>query len=175
MTDAIFEPSRRDILMVATGATAAAGAAATIWPLIAQMSPSASTTAAGAPIEIDLGPIEPGQSIQLFWRGIPVFVTHRAEQEIAAVRAVDVASLIDPQTDAARVKPGHEQWLVVNGTCTHLGCIPAYHEGDYGGWFCHCHGSQYDASGRVRRGPAPRNLALVPYEFLSDTKLQVGA
>ncbi len=167
------DPNRRDILMIATGAVATVGAAATAWPLIAQMSPTAATVAAGAPLVVDLSAIPVGGSIQVFWRGKPVFINHRSEQEIAAARADD--GVIDPQPDAERVKAGHEQWLVVNGICTHLGCIPANHEGDYGGWFCHCHGSQYDGSGRVRKGPAPKNLALVPYEFLSDTKLQIGA
>ena len=166
--------SRRDFLFVATGAAAAVGAASFVWPLIAQLNPDASTVAGGAPVEVDLAPIAPGQSIKVFWRGAPIFINHRTEQEIAAARAVDWKSLRDPQPDEARTKPGHEQWLVVNGICTHLGCIPAYHDGGYGGWLCHCHGSQYDSSGRIRQGPAPLNLALVPYEFLSDTKLRIG-
>jgi ubiquinol-cytochrome c reductase iron-sulfur subunit len=167
------QPNRRDILTIATGATAALGAAATAWPLIAQMSPSASTVAAGGPLVVDLTAIPAGGSIQVVWRGKPVFINHRTAQEIAAARADD--GVIDPQPDAERTTAGHEQWLVVSGICTHLGCIPANHEGDYGGWFCHCHGSQYDGSGRVRKGPAPKNLALVPTTFLSDTTLQIGA
>jgi ubiquinol-cytochrome c reductase iron-sulfur subunit len=168
-----MDPNCGDILTVATGATAALGAVSTIWPLIARMSPSASTVAAGAPRVVDLAAIPEGGAIQVFWRGVPVFINHRTAREIAAARADD--ELIDTQPDAERVKSGHEQWLVVNGTCAHLGCIPAYYEADHGGWFRHCHGSQYDSSGRVRKRPAPKNLALVPTTFLSDTRLQIGS
>lgn len=169
------EPTRRDILFVATGAFAAAGAAAATWPFVAQFTPDASIVAGAAPVELDLRPIAPGQSIKVFWRGAPIFVKHRTSEEIAAARNTDWQSLRDPEPDEARTKPGHEQWLVVNGICTHLGCIPNDHEGEYQGWLCHCHGSQYDSSGRIRKGPAPSNLALVPYEFINDTKLRIGA
>jgi ubiquinol-cytochrome c reductase iron-sulfur subunit len=168
------EPTRRDFLYIATGVVAAAGAAAAVWPLITQMNPDASTIAAGAPIEVDLAPIAAGQVIKVFWRGKPIFVSHRTPKEIEEARAVNVASLPDPQTDQSRVKPGHDQWLVLIGICTHLGCIPLAHQGDYDGWFCPCHGSQYDTSGRIRRGPAPLNLALPPYEFLTDSKIRIG-
>lgn len=168
------EPTRRDFLYIATGAVATAGGVATLVPLVAQMNPDASTVAAGAPIEIDLAPIAVGQSIKVFWRSQPIFINHRSQKEIDEARAVDVKSLRDPQTDQARIKAGHDQWLVVIGICTHLGCIPTVHEGDFDGWFCHCHGSQYDSSGRIRQGPAPLNLAIPPYTFLSDSRIRIG-
>jgi ubiquinol-cytochrome c reductase iron-sulfur subunit len=168
------DASRRDFLFIATGAVAAVGGAAAVWPFVSQMSPDASTVNAGAPVEIDLTPIAAGQSIKVFWRGAPIFINHRTEHEIASARNVDVKTLRDPQSDDARTKKGYEQWLVVKGICTHLGCIPNYHEGDFDGWFCHCHGSQYDSSGRVRKGPAPLNLELVPYDFVSSATLRIG-
>jgi ubiquinol-cytochrome c reductase iron-sulfur subunit len=168
------EPTRRDFLYIATGAVGAIGAAATLVPLIAQMNPDASTIAAGAPIEVDLGPVAEGQVIKVFWRGKPIFINHRTKKEIEEARGVNLASLPDPQPDTARVKQGHDQWQVLIGICTHLGCIPLAHQGDYHGYFCPCHGSQYDTSGRIRRGPAPANLPLPPYEFLSDTKIRIG-
>jgi ubiquinol-cytochrome c reductase iron-sulfur subunit len=166
------EPTRRDFLFVATGAVAAVGAAAALVPLIAQMNPDASTIAAGVPIEVDLAPIAVGQVIKVFWRGNPYFISHRTKKEIQEAEDVQLSSLPDPQPDSARVqKP---QWLVVSATCTHLGCIPLAHQGNYGGFFCPCHGSQYDTSGRIRQGPAPANLPVPPYHFLSDTKIQIG-
>src|SRR5258708_5253660 len=168
------EPTRRDFLFVATGAAAAVGGLATVWPLVSQMNPDASTIAAGAPVEVDLAPIAQGQVIKVFWRGKPIYISNRTRKEIDDARAVTVANLPDPQADDKRVKAGHDQWLLLIGICTHLGCIPLAHQGDYGGWFCPCHGSQYDTSGRIRRGPAPQNLALPPYEFLSDTKIRIG-
>ncbi len=166
--------TRRDFLYIATGAVGAVGAAATLVPLVAQMSPDASTIAAGAPIEVDLSPIGEGQVIKVFWRGKPIFVSHRTKKEIDEARSVDVASLPDPQPDQARVKQGHDQWLILIGICTHLGCIPLAHQGNYDGFFCPCHGSQYDSSGRIRQGPAPLNLAVPPYEFVSDSKIKIG-
>jgi ubiquinol-cytochrome c reductase iron-sulfur subunit len=168
------EPTRRDFLYIATGTVGAIGAAATLVPLIAQMNPDASTIAAGAPVEIDLAPIADGQIVKVFWRSKPIFIFHRTKKEIDEARKVDVSSLPDPQSDADRVKKGHDQWLVVIGICTHLGCIPLAHQGNYDGWFCPCHGSQYDTSGRIRQGPAPKNLYLPPYTFLSDTKIRIG-
>jgi ubiquinol-cytochrome c reductase iron-sulfur subunit len=168
------EPTRRDFLYIATATVGTIGAVVTLVPLVAQMNPDASTIAAGAPIEVDLSPISEGQVIKVFWRGKPIFISHRTQKEIEEARSVDVASLPDPQTDQARVKPGHDQWLVLIGICTHLGCIPIAHEGDYDGWFCPCHGSQYDSSGRIRRGPAPLNLAIPPYEFVSDSRIRIG-
>jgi ubiquinol-cytochrome c reductase iron-sulfur subunit len=168
------EPTRRDFLFVATGAVAAVGAAAAVVPLIVQMNPDASTIAAGVPIEVDLAPIAEGQVVKVFWRGNPYFISHRTKKEIDEAREVPLSSLPDPEPDADRVKKGHDQWLVVSGTCTHLGCIPLAHQGNYDGWFCPCHGSQYDSSGRIRQGPAPANLPVPPYHFVSDTKIQIG-
>jgi len=168
------EPTRRDFLYIATGTVAAVGAAAVAWPLITQMNPDASTIAAGVPIEVDLGPIAEGQVIKVFWRSKPIFISHRSKKEIEEAQKVDVASLKDPEPDSKRVKEGHDQWLVVIGICTHLGCIPLAHQGNYDGWFCPCHGSQYDSSGRIRQGPAPANLPVPPYAFVSDSKIRIG-
>ena len=128
----------------------------------------------GAPIQVDLAPIAEGQDIKVFWRGKPIYISHRTKKQIEEAQKVPLSSLPDPQPDSARVKAGHDQWLVVIGICTHLGCIPIAHEGNYDGFFCPCHGSQYDSSGRIRQGPAPANLAVPPYAFLSDTKIQIG-
>jgi len=166
--------SRRDFLFVATGAVAAVGAVATVWPLVAQMNPDASTIAAGAPIDVDLAPIATGQAIKVFWRSKPIYIMHRTPKQIEEARSVAVSSLPDPQSDQQRVKDGHDQWLVVIGICTHLGCIPIAFEGNYDGFFCPCHGSQYDSSGRIRQGPAPLNLAVPPYAFIADTKIKIG-
>jgi ubiquinol-cytochrome c reductase iron-sulfur subunit len=168
------ETTRRDFLFVATGAAAAVGGLTTLWPFISQMNPDASTIAAGAPIEVDLSPIAVGQDIKVFWRGKPIYISHRTKKQIEEARDVPLSSLPDPQPDQARVKEGHDQWLVVIGICTHLGCIPIAHEGKYDGFFCPCHGSQYDTSGRIRQGPAPANLVVPPYQFVSDTKIQIG-
>jgi ubiquinol-cytochrome c reductase iron-sulfur subunit len=173
-TTSSAQHTRRDFLYVATGAVAAVGAAAAVWPLISQMNPDASTIAAGAPIEVDLTPIAEGQDIKVFWRGKPIFISHRTKKQIEDARNVQISSLPDPQTDQARVKEGHDQWLVVIGICTHLGCIPIAHEGAYDGFFCPCHGSVYDTSGRIRQGPAPANLPIPPYAFVSDSKIKIG-
>jgi ubiquinol-cytochrome c reductase iron-sulfur subunit len=169
------EPTRRDFLFVATGAVGAVGVAATLVPLIAQMNPDASTIAAGAPIEVDLAPIAEGQIIKVFWRAKPIFISHLTKKELDAALAVPLADLADQDPEhQSRVDPKHQEWLVVIGICTHLGCIPLPHQGNYDGWFCPCHGSQYDQLGRIRQGPAPYNLYLPPYSFLSDTKIQIG-
>jgi len=168
------KPSRRDFLYVATGAAGAVGAATSLVPLISQMNPDASTIAAAAPVEIDLAPIAEGQIVKVFWRSKPIFIFHRSQKEIDEAGKINWHDLPDPEPDSARTKPGHDQWLVVIGICTHLGCIPLPHQGDYDGWFCPCHGSQYDTAGRIRRGPAPKNLYLPPYEFLSDSKIRIG-
>jgi ubiquinol-cytochrome c reductase iron-sulfur subunit len=174
--DTILEasPTRRDFLYIATGAAGAIGVGFALVPMIAQMNPDASTVAAGAPIEVDLAPIAEGQVVKVTWRSKPIFISHRTQQEVEEARAVPLSSLPDPQTDQERTKPGHEPWLVVIGICTHLGCIPIANQGEYGGWFCPCHGSHYDNAGRIRRGPAPANLAIPPYQFVSDTKIQIG-
>jgi ubiquinol-cytochrome c reductase iron-sulfur subunit len=166
--------TRRDFLYVATGSVAAVGAAFTAWPLIHQLNPDASTIAAGAPIEVDLTPVTEGQAVKVFWRGKPIYISHRTAKEIKDAQDVQLSSLPDPQPDSARVKQGHDQWLVVVGICTHLGCIPIAHQGAYEGFFCPCHGSVYDTSGRIRQGPAPANLPVPPYEFLSDQKIRIG-
>jgi ubiquinol-cytochrome c reductase iron-sulfur subunit len=168
------EHSRRDFLYIATAAVGAVGAVAAVVPLVSQMNPDASTIAAGAPIEVDLGPVAEGQVIKVFWRGKPIFISHRTKKEIEEAQNVQLSSLPDPQPDSDRVKKGHDQWLVLIAICTHLGCIPLAHQGDYDGFFCPCHGSQYDSSGRIRRGPAPKNLLLPPYEFVSDSKIRIG-
>ncbi len=170
------EPTRRDFLYVATGAFAAVGVAGIAWPLIDQMNPDASALAL-ASIEVDISNIEVGQSITVKWRGKPVFIRHRTEQEIAEAEAVNLDVLRDPQTDEQRViKP---EWLVMVGICTHLGCVPkgqkvSDEKGDYDGWFCPCHGSHYDTSGRIRVGPAPLNLEVPEYAFISDDKIKIG-
>lgn len=168
------EPTRRDFLYIATGAVGAVGVAAAVWPLISQMNPDAATIAAGAPIDVDLAPIAEGQILRVFWRGKPIFVRHRTKKEIEEARDVNWQTLPDPAPDSQRVKEGHAQWLIVYGSCTHLGCIPLGHQGDYGGWFCPCHGSQFDTSGRIRRGPAPTNLPVPPYQFVADNRIRIG-
>jgi ubiquinol-cytochrome c reductase iron-sulfur subunit len=171
-TTATEEPTRRDFLFVATGAmgTVAAGFAA--WPLIDQMSPDA-TTLAAASTDVDITNIAEGQIVTVKWRGKPIFISHRTQKEIEAARHVNLRDLRDPESDESRVqKP---EWLIVIGICTHLGCVPFGNQGPFeGGYFCPCHGSVYDASGRIRQGPAPYNLSLPPYKFVSDTKLTIG-
>ncbi|MDA0708442.1 MAG: ubiquinol-cytochrome c reductase iron-sulfur subunit [Proteobacteria bacterium] len=163
--------SRRNFLYIATGAAGAVAVGATAWPLIDQMNPSKDVLALSS-IEVDLNAIPLGQSPVFLWRGNPVFVRHRTEEEIAEARADDAADLPDPQKDEDRVqKP---EWLIASGSCTHLGCIPLNNKGDFGGWYCPCHGSHYDVSGRIRKGPAPLNLPIVPYEFLDDTTVKIG-
>jgi len=168
------EPTRRDFLYLATGAVGAVGVAAAIWPFISQMNPDADTIAQGAPVDFDLTPVAEGQIVKLFWRGKLIFVRNRTPAEVKAAEDVNLASLPDPQPDSARVKKGHANWLVVYGNCTHLGCVPLGNEGPYNGWLCPCHGSVFDTSGRIRQGPAPTNLPVPPYEFVSDTKIKIG-
>lgn len=170
------EPTRRDFLYLATAAVGAFGVASVAWPLIDQMNPAADVLALST-IEVDLSQIEVGQRVTVSWRGNPVFIDHRTPEEIEKARAVDVAELRDPQTDAERVI--EPEWLVVVGICTHLGCVPlgqrpSDDRGGWGGWFCPCHGSHYDTSGRVRRGPAPLNLRVPEYEFLEPTLIRIG-
>jgi ubiquinol-cytochrome c reductase iron-sulfur subunit len=172
--DTIDSSGRRDFLFLATGAVTATGLALAVWPFIDQMNPDAAVIAAGAPVEIDISPIAVGQIVKLFWRGKLIFIRHRSEKEIQEAEDVPLTALSDPEPDSKRVKPGHAPWLVVYGSCTHLGCVPLPNQGEYGGWLCPCHGSQFDTSGRVRRGPAPINLPIPPYTFVSDTKIRIG-
>lgn len=164
---------RRDFIVLSATATAALGGAMCVWPLVDSMNPGADVLAL-ASVEVDLSPIAVGQTIKIMWRGKPVFIKHRTQEEIKAAEDVDINSLPDPELDSARVMPNKKQWLIMIGVCTHLGCIPLGDKGDYGGWFCPCHGSHYDTSGRIRKGPAPKNLFIPQYEFLTDTKIKIG-
>ena len=171
-------PTRREFLyLTAAGFGAVAGGAAIV-PLVDSMNPAADTLALST-IEVDLTNIQPGQSKTEMWRGKPVFIRRRTADEMKSAADVDVATLRDPQTDDVRVQKGHEEWLVLVGVCTHLGCVPSGQkptdsQGDFGGWFCPCHGSQYDRSGRIRKGPAPKNLIVPPYTFVSDNLIRIG-
>jgi ubiquinol-cytochrome c reductase iron-sulfur subunit len=180
--------TRRDFLFVASGTAAAVGLAGSVWPLIDQMNPSAAIMALVS-TEVDLSPIQLGQQVIYKWRGQALFVRRRTPAEIATSKAVEISSLPDPLARNANLpetatasdadRATRPEWLVLIGVCTHMGCVPQAStpevpEGEYGGWLCHCHGSQYDTAGRVRKGPAPRNLAVPPYAFLSDTRIKVG-
>lgn len=174
------EPTRRDFIFIATGAAAAVGAAAVAWPLIDQMNPAADTLAL-ASTEVSLESIELGQETTILWRGKPVFIRHRTPEEIARAKQDDSlrASMRDPALDVDRIRQangdsGKEEWLILQASCTHLGCVPTFAAGDFGGWFCPCHGSHYDTAGRIRRGPAPLNLLIAPYVFISDTVIKIG-
>ncbi len=184
------DTNRRDFLMIAAGSFAAVGGAAALWPMIDQMNPDASTLSLGY-VEVDLAPVAEGQAITVVWRGKPIFIRNRTKKEIEEAKAVSVDDLPDPEarnaalavdapaTDQNRTKEGKENWLVMIGICTHLGCIPKGQrisdpKGEYGGWFCPCHGSQFDTAGRIRKGPAPRNLGVPLYSFVSDTKIKIG-
>lgn len=179
-SNADHNPNRRDFITVAGLSFAGVGGAATLWPFIQQMNPDASTQAL-ASTEVDLSPIKEGQAITVMWRGKPVFIRNRTAAEVKEAQTVAVAELSDraQANDAQRTKKGKENWLVLVGICTHLGCIPKGQSlgdarGEYGGWFCPCHGSHYDTSGRIRKGPAPKNLEVPPYEFVSDSKIKIG-
>jgi ubiquinol-cytochrome c reductase iron-sulfur subunit len=170
--------SKRDFLKLVAASSAAIGVGAIAWPLIDSMNPSGDVLALSS-VEIELNAIPEGQGITAVWRGKPIFVRHRTAAEIKGAEDVALTALIDPQSDADRVKAGHDQWLVVIGICTHLGCVPLGNKptdprGDFGGWFCPCHGSQYDVSGRVRHGPAPANLPVPPYGFMNDSRIKIG-
>lgn len=176
--ESVDNPGRRDFMMLTALGLAGVGAGSALWPFVDSMNPSADVLATST-IEVDLSPIQAGQTIKVKWRGVPVFIRHRTPAEIEDARKVPLSDLPDPQTDEDRVKKGHEQWLVMVGVCTHLGCIPLIGEGEFGGeshggLFCPCHGSHYDTSGRVRKGPAPRNLNIPEYAFLSDNKIKIG-
>ena len=170
------DKTRRDFLFTTTATVGAVGAAVAVWPLIDQMNPAADTLALSS-TEVNLDPIVEGQSITVVWRGKPVFIRHRTTPEIEAAQKDDKADLPDPQADLDRVQKA--KWLVMVGVCTHFGCIPLGNKsgeskGEFGGWFCPCHGSHYDTSGRIRKGPAPKNLEVPDYKFVSDTQLKIG-
>lgn len=168
--------TRRDFLYLTAGAFGAVGAGIFAWPFIDSMNPAADTLALST-TEVDLSKVEVGQAITVVWQGKPVFVRHRTPDEIKAAQDVDVKTLRDPETDKQRAQ--RPEWLIMVGICTHLGCIPLGQKktdpkGEFGGWFCPCHGSQYDSAGRIRKGPAPRNLVIPPYKFTSNTAITIG-
>ena len=163
--------TRRDFIHVLAGGVGGVAVGATIWPLVDQMNPSKDILALST-TEVDLSQIEVGQSILVVWQKQPVFIRHRTAEEIAEAEATPISELRDPETDSARVeKP---EWLIMVGICTHLGCIPLGERGDYNGWFCPCHGSHYDTSGRIRKGPAPKNLVVPDYVFADDDTIIIG-
>lgn len=173
--------TRRDFLQLATTAMVGVGGALCVWPIINSMNPAADTLALSS-IKVDLTSIELGQAIKVMWRGKPVFIRHRTAENIAEAKAVPMDDLKDPQTDLERTTDANgieaPEWLIMVGICTHLGCIPEgtgenEERGDYDGWFCPCHGSQYDSSGRIRKGPAPLNLEIPEYAFTDDSKSQI--
>ena len=162
---------RRDFIITATTAAGAVGVGAAVWPLVDQMNPDASVKAL-ASTEVDISSIEPGQSITVLWRGKPVFIKRRTNEEIQEAKAVDIKHLKHPETDEERAK--NPEWLVMLGVCTHLGCVPLDQKGEYNGWFCHCNGSHYDISGRIRKGPAPTNMEIPKYEFVNANTIKIG-
>ncbi|NBX73149.1 MAG: ubiquinol-cytochrome c reductase iron-sulfur subunit [Alphaproteobacteria bacterium] len=176
------DPSKRDFIVLTGQAMMGISGALFAWPLVHSMNPSADVLALST-TEVNLEPITQGQAITVTWRGKPIFIRHRTAAEVESARADDGADLRDKQTDAARVKSFEDkeqsQWLVVQGVCTHLGCVPLGQKptdmkGEFKGWFCPCHGSHYDTSGRIRKGPAPKNLAVPPYQFVSATRIKIG-
>ena len=162
---------RRDFLFTTSYVLGAVGVGAAVWPLIDQMNPDSSVKAL-ASTEVDVSSIEPGKSITVLWRGKPVFIKRRTEDEIAEAKAVKLEDLKDPEKDEDRAK--NSEWLVMIGVCTHLGCVPLGDKGEYNGWFCPCHGSHYDTSGRIRKGPAPKNLEIPKYEFVNSNTIVIG-
>ena len=162
---------RRDFIFTASYTLGAVGVGAAVWPLIDQMNPDASVKALSS-TEVNVSEVQPGQSITVLWRGKPVFIKRRTEEEIAKARQVDLKELKDPEKDEDRAK--NPEWLVMVGICTHLGCVPLGNKGDYDGWFCPCHGSHYDTSGRIRKGPAPTNLEVPKYEFVDSNTIKIG-
>lgn len=169
---------RRDFINIAAVSFAGAGAVATVFPLVNQMNPSADVLALSS-IEVDISAIETGQSIKTSWRKQPIFIRNLTATEIAEANAVNISDLRDPQTLAERTIAGKENWLITLGVCTHLGCVPlgaaqGEVKGEFGGYFCPCHGSHYDTAARIRKGPAPKNLEVPEYEFLSDTVVKIG-
>ena len=166
-----IQSERRDFLFTVTYTIGAVGIGATIWPLIDQMNPDSSVKAL-ATTEVDISGVELGKTITVLWKGKPIFIRRRTQEEIKEASAVDLKDLKDPQKDSERAK--NPEWLVMVGICTHLGCVPLGNKGEYNGWFCPCHGSHYDTSGRVRKGPAPNNLEIPKYEFLDNNTIKIG-
>ena len=164
---------RRDFIFTASYTVGAVGIGAVIWPLIDQMNPDESVKAL-ATTEVDISQVEPGKSITVLWRGKPIFVKRRTPKEIQEAESVSLKDLPDPQEDSDRVKAGKNEWLVMVGVCTHLGCVPLKDKGEFNGWFCPCHGSHYDISGRVRKGPAPKNMEIPKYEFINNNTIKIG-
>ena len=162
---------RREFLFTASYAVGAVGVGAVVWPLVDQMNPDASVKAL-ASTEVDVSSVKPGNTITVLWRGKPVFIRRRTQEEITEAKSVKMEDLKHPEKDEDRAKD--PQWLVMLGVCTHLGCVPLNDKGDYDGWFCPCHGSHYDTSGRIRKGPAPKNLEVPPYIFLTDNRIKIG-
>ena len=163
--------TRRDFIVIASYSMGAVGAGAAIWPIINQMNPAADTLAM-ASTEVNIGALEIGQALTVKWRGKPVFIRRRTQEEIAEARSVKMEDLIHPEKDEDRAK--NPEWLVMLGVCTHLGCVPLNDKGDYNGWFCPCHGSHYDTSGRIRKGPAPWNMEIPKYEFVNTNTIKIG-
>ena len=185
-SETLGEPTRRDFLYLTTGMAGVVGAVAVAWPFIDQMRPDASTLALSS-IEVDVSALQKGMSLTVKWRGKPVFIRNRTDKEVEEANAVQLSELKDPVARNANIAPdakatgdsrsagkGKENWIVMIGTCTHLGCIPLGQSGEYGGWFCPCHGSVYDTAGRIRKGPAPENLAVPHFSFISDTVIKIG-
>ncbi len=163
--------NRRDFLFTASYTVGAIGLGATVWPFIDQMNPDSSVKAL-ASTEVDLSQIQPGKVITVLWRGKPVFIKRRTQEEIIEAKKVNLEDLKHPEKDEDRVKK--EEWLVMLGICTHLGCVPLSNKGEYNGWFCPCHGSHYDTSGRIRKGPAPTNMEVPKYEFVDNNTIKIG-
>ncbi len=185
-SETLGEPTRRDLLYLTTGMAGAVGAVSVAWPFIDQMRPDASTLALGA-IEVDVSSLTPGMSLTVKWRGKPVFIRNRTDDEVKAAKAVELSDLKDPIARNANIAAdapatdidrsageNRENWIIMVGVCTHLGCIPLGQAGDFGGWFCPCHGSHYDTAGRIRKGPAPMNLAVPTFSFVKDTVIKIG-
>lgn len=171
--DEVKDEARRKLLKNTAYITAGIGATCAFLPFVDSMNPSQDVQAL-ASIEVDISNIKIGEEKKVMWRGKPIFIKRRTNQEIDDAQKVQLAELKDPQDDASRVKKGKEEWLITIGICTHLGCVPIGGQGDYKGWFCPCHGSQYDTSGRIRKGPAPKNLEIPPYEFVNDKTIKIG-
>lgn len=168
-----IDSKKRDFIVLTASAVATIGAGCCLAPLIDSLNPSEDVLALSS-VEVDLSNIKTGQTIKVMWRGKPVFITHRTKKQIDEANNINISDLRDPQLDQERVQKGYEQWLVMIAICTHLGCVPIENKGDYDGYFCPCHGSHYDSAGRVRKGPAPKNLLIPSYRFTDSNKIIIG-